>query len=431
MVICGFNKQMHLHLSSFVWNEAQTPSWRGLSDRVYIRLECVSEGIYTCPVLSGMRPRPPPEEVWAIGFISISNAFQRAFTLVQFCLEWGPDPPLKRFERSGLYPSRMRFRGHLHLSSFVWNEAQTPSWRGLSDRVYIHLECVSEGIYTCPVSSGMRPRPPPEEVWAIGFISISNAFQRAFTLVQFRLEWGPDPPLKRFERSGLYPFTRIWSEKTHEVTRCKHPNVSCNVTRYTLRVGTSRHLTIRFTYESEDCNAIIRWLSMMHLMLFFLYRIFFLDVRLLGTFKANHSLWIITNILPASFIVKRKWKSFVFVVFQLLKRVYGNFLVAPEDGKPIGCCFHCYSYCKSFGLTVCCCCSLKGTIFHCSLTWMLFHPTKRSWSTRQASSRETASLPSSRSTLSSRRRVVRERNGPLSITGMTSLCKRHELTSGQ
>ncbi len=253
----------------------------------------------------------------------------------------------------------------------------------------------------------------------------------AFTLVQFRLEWGPDPLLKRFERSGLYPFTRIWSEKTHEVTRCKHPNVSCNVTRYTLRVGTSRHLTIRFTYESEDCNAIIRWLSMLHLMLFFLYRIFFLNVRLLGTFKANHSLWIITNILPASFIVKRKWKRFVFVVFQLLKRVYGNFLVAPEDGKPIGCCFHCYSYCKSFGLTVCCCCSLKGTIFHCSLTWMLFHPTKRSWSTRQASSRETASLPSSRSTLSSRRRVVRERNGPLSITGMTSLCKRHELPSGQ
>ncbi len=261
----------------------------------------------------------------------------------------------------------------------------------------------------------------------------------AFTLVQFRLEWGPDPLLKRFERSGFISvsnafqraFTRIWSEKTHEVTRCKHPNVSCNVSRYTLRVGTSRHLTIRFTYESEDCNAIIRWLSMMHLMLFFLHRIFFLDVRLLGTFKANHSLWIITNILPASFIVKTKWKRFVFVVFQLLKRVYGNFLVAPEDGKPIGCCFHCYSYCKSFGLTVCCCCSLKGTIFHCSLTWMLFHPTKRSWSTRQASSRETASLPSSRSTLSSRRRVVRERNGPLFITGMTSLCKRHELPSGQ
>ncbi len=38
---------MHLHLSSFVWNAAQTTSWSGLSDRIYIRLECVSEGIYT------------------------------------------------------------------------------------------------------------------------------------------------------------------------------------------------------------------------------------------------------------------------------------------------------------------------------------------------------------------------------------------------
>ncbi len=36
-------------------------------------------------------------------------------------------------------------------------------------------------IYTCPVSSGMRPRTPPEVVWAIGFISVSNAFRRAFT----------------------------------------------------------------------------------------------------------------------------------------------------------------------------------------------------------------------------------------------------------
>ncbi len=112
----------------------------------------------------------------------------------------------------------------------------------------------------------------------------------AFTLVQFRLEWGPDHLLKRFERSGfisvscvsegIYTWSfqdpiAIWSEKTHEVTRCKHPNVSCNVTRYTLRVGTSRHLTIRFTYDSEDCNAIIRWLSMMHLMLFFSVQDFF------------------------------------------------------------------------------------------------------------------------------------------------------------
>ncbi len=38
--------------------------------------------IYSCPVLSGMRPRPPPEVVWAIGY---------------------------------RYLSRMRFGGHLHL----------------------------------------------------------------------------------------------------------------------------------------------------------------------------------------------------------------------------------------------------------------------------------------------------------------------------
>ncbi len=31
--ICGFNNQMHLHLSSFVWNAAQTTSCSGLSDR--------------------------------------------------------------------------------------------------------------------------------------------------------------------------------------------------------------------------------------------------------------------------------------------------------------------------------------------------------------------------------------------------------------
>ncbi len=45
--ICGFNNQMHLHLSRFIWNAAQTISWSGLSDRIYIRLECVSESIYT------------------------------------------------------------------------------------------------------------------------------------------------------------------------------------------------------------------------------------------------------------------------------------------------------------------------------------------------------------------------------------------------
>ncbi len=38
---------MHLHLSSLVWNAAQTTSLSGLRDRIYILLECVSEGTYT------------------------------------------------------------------------------------------------------------------------------------------------------------------------------------------------------------------------------------------------------------------------------------------------------------------------------------------------------------------------------------------------
>ncbi len=44
--VSGFNIQMRLHLSS----------------------------------LSGMRPRPPPEAVWAIGFKSVSKVFWRVFT---------------------------------------------------------------------------------------------------------------------------------------------------------------------------------------------------------------------------------------------------------------------------------------------------------------------------------------------------------------
>ncbi len=36
MYICGFNDQMHLHMSSFILNAAQTSSWSGLSDRIYI-----------------------------------------------------------------------------------------------------------------------------------------------------------------------------------------------------------------------------------------------------------------------------------------------------------------------------------------------------------------------------------------------------------
>ncbi len=34
--ICGFNHQMHLHMSSFIWNAAQTTSWSGSCDRIYI-----------------------------------------------------------------------------------------------------------------------------------------------------------------------------------------------------------------------------------------------------------------------------------------------------------------------------------------------------------------------------------------------------------
>ncbi len=37
---------MHLR-SNFVLNAAQTISWSGLSDRINIRLESISEGIYT------------------------------------------------------------------------------------------------------------------------------------------------------------------------------------------------------------------------------------------------------------------------------------------------------------------------------------------------------------------------------------------------
>ncbi len=65
----------------------------------------------------------------------------------------------------------------------------------------------------------------------------------AFTLVQFRLQCGPDHLLKWFERSDLYPSRKhfrghlhlvfsgsaIRSEKTHEVTRCKQPHRDCFV----------------------------------------------------------------------------------------------------------------------------------------------------------------------------------------------------------
>ncbi len=57
-------------------------------------------------------------------------------------------------------------------------------------------------IYTCPVSSGMRPRPPPEVVWAIGFISVSNVFRRAFTPGLFRIRWLSDQK-KRMKWPGV------------------------------------------------------------------------------------------------------------------------------------------------------------------------------------------------------------------------------------
>ena len=46
---------------------------------------------------------------------------------------------------------------------------------------FTYVVSTTRCIYTCPVSSGMQPRPPPEVVWAIGFKSVSNAFRRAFT----------------------------------------------------------------------------------------------------------------------------------------------------------------------------------------------------------------------------------------------------------
>ncbi len=42
-------------------------------------------------------------------------------------------------------------------------------------------------VFTCPASPWMRLRPPPEVVWVIGFISVLNAFRRAFTPGLFRI----------------------------------------------------------------------------------------------------------------------------------------------------------------------------------------------------------------------------------------------------
>ncbi len=40
---------------------------------------------------------------------------------------------------------------------------------------FTYVVSTTRCIYTCPVSSGMRPRPPPEVFWAIGFI-LQNAW---------------------------------------------------------------------------------------------------------------------------------------------------------------------------------------------------------------------------------------------------------------
>ncbi len=64
---------------------------------------------------------------------------------------------------------------------------------------FAYVVSTTRCIYTCPVSSGMRPRPPPEVVWAIGFISVSEGIYTCF----------------------FHDRIAIRSEKTHEVTRCK------------------------------------------------------------------------------------------------------------------------------------------------------------------------------------------------------------------
>ncbi len=52
---------------------------------------------------------------------------------------------------------------------------------------FAYVVSTTRCIYTCPVLSGMLPRPPSEVVWAIEFISVSKAFQRAFTPGLFRI----------------------------------------------------------------------------------------------------------------------------------------------------------------------------------------------------------------------------------------------------
>ncbi len=55
-----------------------------------------------------------------------------AFTLVQFCLECGPDHLLKRIEWSDLYQSRIGFGGHLHLVFSGSDQTKRMKWPGVN-----------------------------------------------------------------------------------------------------------------------------------------------------------------------------------------------------------------------------------------------------------------------------------------------------------
>ncbi len=58
-----FQQPDAFNLSSFVWNVAQNTSKSGLSDRIYIRLECVSEHLHM--VFSGSDSYPIRKNSWS------------------------------------------------------------------------------------------------------------------------------------------------------------------------------------------------------------------------------------------------------------------------------------------------------------------------------------------------------------------------------
>lgn len=160
--------------------------------------------------------------------------------------------------------------------------------------------------------------------------------------------------------------------------------------------------------------------------------------------------------ITSQFLRPQIWSLWYFLIviiveFQLLKRVYGNFLVSAEAGKCF--CFaeeHVYvsqsstdncSACQEYRQFVVthlffwynpgsessaltrCGSSSQATTCPSSMTLMRYQPTRTKSSTRRACSRGTASPPSLRSTLSSRKRAKRESRGPWSTTEMTSPCK--------